>query len=346
VSRRAGLVVAAVAAVAIVLVAAGAPSYAHDQIDTFLNAPPETAPADVRQRLTVVTSNGRVEHWRVALDAWRAHPLNGTGAGTFQNRWNQHRDSTVRVLDAHSLYIETLGELGLVGLGLLLTALVALIAGLAWRLRGPQRPAIGAVLAALAAWAFHAGVDWDWELAAVTVWVFGLSAIALGREGARAAAGRPLPRLVRLVAALGCLVLAISPLALWRSQTRLEDAVAAFGRGDCPATIDASLDSLGAVGARAEPWELIAYCDYRLGQSTLAVDAARAAARRDPGDWEYRYALALVRGAIGQDPRPDAAAALRLNPHEELAQRAVKAFRTPRRAAWERRARELPLYVR
>ena len=130
----------------------------------------------------------------------------------------------------------------------------------------------------------------------------------------RAVQTRPLPRLVRLVAALGCLVLALSPAALWRSQVHLEDAVGAFAKGDCPATIDASLDSLGAVGARAEPWELIAYCDYRLGQPRLAVGAAQAAVRRDPGNWEYRYALALVQGATGTDPRQAAAAALRLAP--------------------------------
>ena len=38
--------------------------------------------------------------------------------------------------------------------------------------------------------------------------------------------------------------------------------------------------------------------------------------RRDPADWEYRYALALVRGAARRDPRPAAADALRLNPKQ------------------------------
>ena len=43
-------------------------------------------------------------------------------------------------------------------------------------------------------------------------------------------------------------MLAISPAALWRSQVRLADAGQAFERGDCNATVDAALDSLGAVG--------------------------------------------------------------------------------------------------
>jgi hypothetical protein len=331
---------------ATVAIAAGAPGYGHRQFDAFLNSAPEPAQSDVRQRLTVVSNNGRVAHWRVALDAFKAEPLHGNGAGTFQNLWNRDRRSTVQVVDAHSLYIETLGELGIVGLLLIATVLVSILAGLVWRLRGPGRPAIAAVLGATVAWALHAGVDWDWELVAVSVWVFGLAGIALARDPAAIPRTRPLPRLLRLVAAIGCLVLAISPAALWRSQVRLQDAVAAFSRGDCPATIDAALDSVGAVGARAEPWELIAYCDYRLGQAKLAVDAADAAVRRDAGDWEYRYALALVRGATGQDPRAAAAEALRLNPRQGLAQNAVKAFRTDRAAQWERRAKRLPLYIK
>ena len=347
-SRRAIAGFGAVAAfIAItVAIAAGAPGYAHRQVDAFVNTTPPPANADARQRLTVISNSGRVNQWRVALDAFKAQPLHGNGAGTYSNLWNRDRRETVQVLDAHSLYIETLGELGIVGLALIATVLVAILAGLAWRLRGRGRPASAAVLAATAAWALHAGVDWDWELVAVSVWVFGLAGIALARDPASAPRSRPLPRLLRLVAAIGCLVLAISPAALWRSQVRLQDAVAAFDRGDCPATIDAALDSVGAVGARAEPWELIAYCDYRLGQPTLAVGAADAAVRRDRGDWEYRYAQALVLGATGRDPRAAAAAALRLNPREQLAKDAVRAFRTDRKAAWQRRAKGLPLYFK
>jgi HAMP domain-containing protein len=297
----------------------------------------------VRRRLSVINNNGRVSHWRVAVDAWRAEPLHGTGAGTFQNRWNQDRKAPIQVLDAHSLYVETLGELGVVGLALLLVALGALVVGLVWRLRGPERPTIAAVLALVCTWAVHAGADWDWELTAVSVWVFGLAGIALAgpaRTGAR------LPRIVRLIAALGCLVLALPAAAMWRSQTRLEDAVRAFDRGDCPATIDAALDSVGAVGTRAEPWELIAYCDVRLGQGKLAIGSAEAAVRRDPEDWEYHYALALVRGSQREDPRAEAARALALNPLQPEAKDAVQAFGTRRPAVWERRARRLPLYLR
>ena len=162
-----------------------------------------------------------------------------------------------------------------------------------------------------------------------------------------AAAGpRPLPRLARLIAGLCCLVLALAPYALWRSQVDLADATAAFRAGDCPRAVDAALDSLDALGVRADPWELIAYCNVEAGRDALAIQAARAAVARDPDDWEYHYALALVSAITGQDPRPAAAQALRLNPLQGEARAAADAFATGGRRAWERRARRLPLYVR
>jgi len=316
-------------------------------VDTFLNASPQPqGTTDQRQRLTVFNNNGRVDHWKVSLDGYRSDRLKGTGAGTFQNEWNRERPGEFQVLDAHSLYIETLGEMGLVGIVLLAAALLTVVAGLLWRLPAPGRPATAAVLAAIGTWMLHAGVDWDWELAAVSVWVFGLAAIALAARPNPDRPRRAMPRLLRIVAALALLVLALSPASLWRSQAKLASAAAAFEAGDCATAVDDALASLGAVGVRAEPWELIAYCDVRLGQPQLAIDAANAAIRRDPDNWEYRYALALVRGAARKDPRPAAAEALRFNPRQTEAIEAVKAFRTDRPAQWERRARKLPLYVR
>ena len=345
VPARVAAAAAVVIAVVVVALAAGAPAYADRQLDAFLNTTPEqTGSADERDRLTVITNSGRVEHWNVALDTFRADELKGSGAGTFQNAWNRDRPRYFQVMDAHSLYIETLGEMGIVGIVLLMTALLAIAVGLALRLRGPGRPATAAVLAAFATWALHAGVDWDWELTSVSAWMFGVAGIALASPVSERPR-RPMTRVLRLVAALGVLVLAISPAAMWRSQVRLADAGQAFQRGDCTAAVDAALDSLGAVGQRAEPWELIAYCDVRLGQPKLAIGAAEAAVRRDPDNWEYHYALALVRGAAREDPRRAAADALRLNPEQPEAQEAVKAFRTDRPAQWERRARRLPLYV-
>ena len=92
----------------------------------------------------------------------RAAPVAGRGAGTFELAWLEEQPIPESVLDAHSLYLETLAELGLVGLGLLALALAPpLLAAF----RGASPAAAGGYVAFL----FHAGVEWDWEMPAVTV---------------------------------------------------------------------------------------------------------------------------------------------------------------------------------
>ena len=133
----------------------------------------------MRDRLTqVFNNNGRVEHWKVALDAWRGRAAPRQRRRHLPEPLEPGPRRALQVLDAHSLYFEMLGELGLVGLALLLAgAAHDRRADSSWRLRGPARPSCAAVLAALAAWSVHAGVDWDWEMAAITVWVFGLGGL-------------------------------------------------------------------------------------------------------------------------------------------------------------------------
>ncbi|MGH2782457.1 MAG: O-antigen ligase family protein, partial [Thermoleophilaceae bacterium] len=111
----------------------------------------------------------RYDYWRVALDAFGRRPLAGVGAGGFRVEWLRERPAgSAGAADAHSLYVETAAELGIAGLAALALA-IAGIAGCAVRaLRGDRGLAAGPV-AALAAFAFHAGIDWDWELPALTL---------------------------------------------------------------------------------------------------------------------------------------------------------------------------------
>jgi O-antigen ligase len=60
------------------------------------------------------------ELWEEAWSQWQDNPVLGEGAGTYEQYWNEHRPIDHKVRDAHSLYLETLGELGPIGLALLL----------------------------------------------------------------------------------------------------------------------------------------------------------------------------------------------------------------------------------
>jgi hypothetical protein len=136
-------------------------------------------------RLFSTTSNSRTAYWRVAAGDVARHPLAGSGAGTFVREWYRHRRITASVQDAHSLYLETLAELGLVGLALLAAALAAPVFA-AVRARG--QPLVAATFGAFVAYAVHTGVDWDWELPGLTL--IGLLCGTLLVVAARAASER------------------------------------------------------------------------------------------------------------------------------------------------------------
>ena len=139
---------------------------------------PEATPG----RLASVQSN-RYAYWKVALRTFGDHPLIGVGSGGFQAEWLRERPFREPVRDAHSLYLETLAELGLVGFALL-ALLIGSVAVTA-REAGPA--------AALAAWALHAGADWDWELPALSLVAIVLAGLVLTSPGRRAAPGGPVP---------------------------------------------------------------------------------------------------------------------------------------------------------
>ena len=331
-----GGVVAVTVALAAIAVAVDLPR----QYDQFVNAERVTTAEsrDPRVRLSDPSSNGRVTQWRVAFHQFERTPVRGTGAGTYEITWNQQRPDTVLVRDAHTLYLEVLSELGLIGLALIGTAILAILGGVAVRLRGPSRALYAAVFAAVLAWAIAAGIDWHWEMAVVTLWVFALGGAALAREGPDASRRIP-PFWLRGVIAGGCCVLALLvPVRVAISQDRLEVALDAFVVGQCKTSESAARASLRAVDIRPQPYEVLAYCALVDGDRDLAVRRMSEAVRRDPRNWSLHYGLARLRAMDGRDPRSAAREALRLNPHHVLAQDAVKRFAGLQRPAQWRRA--------
>jgi O-antigen ligase len=330
---------AAAAAVAGVLVVVGAPGFIERQYNGFVDGN-YTVAANQRLRLLDPGNNGRLFHWRVAYDRFRAEPLRGDGAGTYENAWDRYRPTGFDVLDAHSLYVEVMGELGLVGLALLLIALLTILFGFLRLARGSERGPPAALLAAGSIWALHAGIDWDWELTATGAWLFAAGGVCLAAP-VGATRLRPPGRVARIVLGLGCLVLALTPFQVLRSQAALDDAGAAFEARDCPRAIDSALASLGATRSRPEPYLVLGYCDTRLGLHDLAIRNMELATERDPDSWQAWYGLAVARGAAGRDPRPAARRALQLNPLNALAAEAAEAFATSRPRVWQRRALRL-----
>jgi O-antigen ligase len=110
----------------------------------------------------------RSSYYHVAWHEYAGHSMLGSGAGTFGRYWltSGLYQRWGGALDAHSLYLETLAELG--PLGLLL-----LVAFLLYPLRrvvaSRRTPGVAAAAGAAVAFLVHAGLDWDWEMPAVVV---------------------------------------------------------------------------------------------------------------------------------------------------------------------------------
>jgi hypothetical protein len=132
-------------------------------------------------RLVTFEAN-RKGYWKVALEAFGNHPLAGVGSASFATEWRRKRTNADFAVDAHSLYLETLAELGIVGFLLLAAFYASVLVGLRRSTRaGPRDPLLAAAAAVLAAFAIHAGVDWDWEMPAATLPALIMAAVAVQR---------------------------------------------------------------------------------------------------------------------------------------------------------------------
>src|SRR5262249_48491807 len=83
---------------------------------------------NLNNRLFSLSGNGRTEHFHTAWQEARDHPGLGGGAGSYGQYWFAHRRASPTVHDAHNLYLETLAELGPIGLLLLVLVLGAPLA--------------------------------------------------------------------------------------------------------------------------------------------------------------------------------------------------------------------------
>lgn len=301
----------------VVAFALGAPAAVERQVERSV-ANSSLRSDDARTRLLSPTTSARASYWAVTVDNFEQSSALGEGAGSFPLLWQRGRPAAVTAQDGHSLYLETLSELGLVGLFLLVVALGAIYVRLATGARSASRAVYAALFAAALAWGLRAGIDWDWEMAVATAWVFAIGGAALARRsGARRGHVHPA---IRLLGGCAIVVIALLPARIAVSEARLENARATLRGGDCEASIREARAASDAMPQRAEPYELIAYCELDDGRYLSAVTKMEQAASRDPRNWRYRWGLAVAKGAAGNGAGAlvDAQRARRLNPREPL----------------------------
>ena len=76
---------------------------------TSLNSGDET-----RERFTSAEGH-RYDLWRIALNQFEDHPFRGVGSGNYVSTYHRERRTNEDVQEPHSLELQTLGELGIVG---------------------------------------------------------------------------------------------------------------------------------------------------------------------------------------------------------------------------------------
>jgi O-Antigen ligase len=298
--RRAGIVlwglVALTALALIVGLAAshrgltGSISHAVSAVTNPNAKPPPNTPG----RLTAVASV-RARYWKEALQVFGAHPALGAGAEGYATARLRYRKATLVVVHAHGFIVQTLADLGIVGL------LIALALLASWMLEArrstrplnrpasrytPERVGLLSMLCIVVVFGAHSLIDWTWYVpgnACVALlcagWLAGRGPLQLA--GARAPETESprwrLPggrRLDPRVVGAGVVVLAALLVAWmeWQPQRSEE--------------------------ARAQALSLA-----EAGHRRASLEAAHTAVSRDPVSAEARFALAAVQAAAGLSSR-------------------------------------------
>jgi O-antigen ligase len=321
--RRATTVAAVVALLAVLItaVAVDAPGRTSDAWSEFKS---KGQPGEGSTRLGSVAGNGRYELWRAAVDENRSEPLAGTGSGTFEYWWSRNGTNPETVRDAHSLYLQTLGELGIVGLVLLASFLLTILIGGAWatiRADPAGRPQSAAALAGCAAFCITAVFDWVWQVPVLPVAMLLLAGVLLTdrdpAEGDRPAA-LPLPVRIGFAPLAIAVIVAIAiPLA---STSQVRKSQADARAGNLPAALSEARSAQNAQPSAATPRLQQALVLESQDNLAPAAEAAHAATEREATNWRTWLVLSRIEAERGK-----AAAAVRdfrqarsLNPRSSI----------------------------
>jgi hypothetical protein len=283
-------------------VALGVPGRVSDAWSEFRSA---QSPGQGATRLESFRGNGRYQYWSSSDDQNSADPVTGGGSGTFEYWWARNGDLPGFVRDAHSLYLETWGELGAVGL-LLLGGFLATIlaAGLARTVAAArrQRAQLAAALAGCSAFCVAAAFDWIWELAVIPVAFLLLAAVIVtAGDTGEPSTGHAWSAVPRAVAGLTGLVAIIAIAVPLSSASLIRDSQRDVAASDLGGALDAARSAQNVQPEAATPRLQEALVLELQGRVDAAVEAARSATEKEPTNWRTWAILSRLeaeRGAV------------------------------------------------
>jgi O-antigen ligase len=318
-----------------VLLATGSPvGWANDRWHDFSTTGYDQVEAGPT-RLSGSLGSNRYDFYRVALDEFRDHPLTGIGADNFQVPYLQQRRSDEAPRYPHSLGLQVLSQLGLVGLGAFLVMLAgaAVAVGRALRSTPAARGRVVAAAAGFLVFLVQAMGDWLWSFPALGIVAFILLGVAVrgGDEPPPVVPTRRLrgPALGALGAVAAVAVLGFSVLALSARLVR--------SAGELAASDPTAARSQLALAARLNPFDadplvsgaILARRGGAPGEARVRLDAAL---ERQPRSWFAHFERGLL--AAGDGDRAAALARLgqarALNPRQAVVTDAIAALRAGR----------------
>jgi O-Antigen ligase len=291
--------------------------------------------------------SGRYDFWRVALDAFLAHPLGGLGQDNFADYYILHRRTLEEPAWTHSLELRLLVHTGIVGFALFGAFLVAALrAALRERRRGTilERTVLAAALVPAVDWLIHGSVDWFWEMPALSGPALAFLGVALSLGGAAAGAERPqrterterarriIPagRLTggpaRLALGLGALLAATVVLGLPYLSIREVSTGADIGTRNPEAALG-DLELAGELNPLSpEPGRLGGAIALESGLYDVAQQRFRQAIEREPGGWYAWFGEGLADSALGEAASAARALrrAVRIERHQPVIQAALR----------------------
>jgi O-antigen ligase len=296
--RAAQVTLVGLVVVIVVAVAAGVPGKLSHQWNVFKRTDVTgVASGNVYTRLGTVAGSHRYQYWKTAVNAFDSKPLAGIGPGTYEFYWAQHGPIYEFIRNAHSLYLETLAEDGVIGLLVLAPFLLVLLgAGVARSLRAPPlaRVSLAAATATVAAFCASAAYDWMWQLPCAPVAALLLGgAIVSYRSPQRLGGGRARWVTVGLLstAAVAALIAIAIPFSM---TSAIRSSQSAAGGGNLNAALGDALTAQRLEPDAATPRlqrALILEQAHDYGQARQAIAEA---ATREPTNWR----IWLVRSRI------------------------------------------------
>jgi O-antigen ligase/polysaccharide polymerase Wzy-like membrane protein len=325
-STRRRLGIAAIAVVAsLPLVGLGALAFSERGIggtisDRWqdLTSSDAATPQNEPGRLTE-TSSVRSIYWSRAIDVWEKHPVAGAGAGSFAEAQLRFRDEPARGKHAHGYVLQTLADLGIVGLAISLVALaIWLLAaratlglrrgnifGAGW---SAERTGLATLAIVVAVFGVHSALDWTWFVPAVAMtalfcagWVAGRGPLGAEGNAGRAAGVPPLgavrpstprrPEIKRRAPAAAALlaVAAVSALAIaqpWRAEQKGEDALRLADSGDIMAAREAAEKAKDLNPISVQPYFELAAVEEAAGNTKAATSSLEHAVQLQPASPE------------------------------------------------------------